>query len=95
MGRPKTAAVPEIAGEATLTAKNQVSLPAKRMRELGWKKGDRMIVETIGDDVLLLVRRPTSWTDAFAGRLTHVFDSHEKNIEFIEGERESWSGEEG
>lgn len=90
MGR-NNIAVPEVAGEATLTAKNQISLPAKRMRELGWRKGDRIIVETLGEDILLLVRRPTRWTDAFAGRLTHVFDTHEKNIEFIEAERESWS----
>jgi AbrB family looped-hinge helix DNA binding protein len=85
--------VPELAGEATLTAKNQISLPAKRMRELGWKKGDRVIVESLGEDMLILVRRPDRWTDAFAGRLTHVFGSHEENIEFVESERASWSEE--
>lgn len=81
---------PEIAGETTLTAKNQVSLPAKRMRELGWEKGDHLIVEVLGADMILLVRRPVRWTDAFAGRLTHVFGTHEENIEWIEAERASW-----
>jgi bifunctional DNA-binding transcriptional regulator/antitoxin component of YhaV-PrlF toxin-antitoxin module len=89
--RTKIVNVPEIAGETTLTSRNQVSLPAKRMRELGWEKGDRLIVQVLGENMLLLVRRPASWTDAFAGRLTHVFGTHEENIEWIEGERASWS----
>ena len=91
MGKVGAGVAPEIAGEATLTAKNQVSLPAKRMRELGWEKGDRLIVEILGDDMVLLVRRPARWTDAFAGRLTHVFGTHEENIEWIERERAGWS----
>lgn len=93
MKRASGIMVPEIAGETTLTAKNQVSLPAKRMRELGWAKGDRLIVEILSEDMLLLVRRPAHWTDAFAGRLTHVFGTHEENIEWIEGERASWTEE--
>src|SRR5665647_3101180 len=62
MKRASGIMVPEIAGETTLTAKNQVSLPAKRMRELGWEKGDRLIVEVLSEDMLLLVRRPAHWT---------------------------------
>ncbi len=86
----ETIMAPEVVGDTTLTAKNQVSLPAKRMRELGWKQGDRLIVEVLGNDMVLLVRRPASWTDAFAGRLTHVFGTHEENTDWIEKERASW-----
>ncbi len=93
MRRAGALMVPEIAGDATLTAKNQVSLPAKRMRELGWEKGDKLIVEVLGEDMLLLVRRPARWTDAFAGRLTHVFGTHEENVEWIERERTNWTEE--
>src|SRR3989337_43789 len=86
--------VPQVAGEATITGKNQVSLPAKSLRELGWERGDRLIVEILGEDMLGLVRRPERWTEAFAGRLTHVFGTHEENIRWLENERGAWSTEE-
>lgn len=82
--------VPRLAGETTLTGKNQVSLPAKSMRELGWERGDRLIVEILGDDMLLLIRRPQRWTEAFAGRLAHVFGTHEETIQWLDEERDSW-----
>ena len=31
-------------GETTLTGKNQVSLPAQGIRELGWQRGDKLLV---------------------------------------------------
>lgn len=83
----------EVVGETTLTAKNQVSLPAKRIRELGWERGDRLIVQVLSEDILILVRRPARWTDTFAGRLTHVFGTHEENVEWLERERASWTEE--
>lgn len=85
--------LPERAGETTLTAKNQVSLPAKPLRMHGWNKGDHMIVETFGDDVVVLIRRPVRWTDAFAGRLTHVFGTHDENLNWLERERANWAEE--
>lgn len=79
-----------IAGETTITGRNQVSLPSKSMRELGWQRGDRIIVETLGEDILLLVRRPLRWADAFAARLTDVFGTHEETLRWIDEEREKW-----
>jgi bifunctional DNA-binding transcriptional regulator/antitoxin component of YhaV-PrlF toxin-antitoxin module len=81
-----------LVGETTLTGKNQVSLPAAGIRKLGWNRGDRLLVETIGDDVMVLVRRPENWTEAFAGRLSDVFGTHEETLRWLEEERESWEG---
>jgi bifunctional DNA-binding transcriptional regulator/antitoxin component of YhaV-PrlF toxin-antitoxin module len=80
-------------GETTITGKNQVSLPARGLRLLGWDKGDHLIVKVLGDDMMVLVRRPASWTEAFAGRLGHIFGTHEENLGYIEEERRSWDEE--
>ena len=77
-------------GATTITGRNQVSLPANGLRELGWERGDRLIVEVLGDDMLLLVRRPRRWAESFAGRLGDVFGTHEENIRYLDEERKSW-----
>jgi AbrB family looped-hinge helix DNA binding protein len=77
-------------GETTLTGRNQISLPASVVRQLGWKRGDRLLVETIGDDVMILIRRPVDWVEALAGKLTDVFGTHEENLAWLAGERQSW-----
>lgn len=89
--RDTTAAnAPVPVGETTITGKNQVSLPAQGLRRLGWEKGDHLIVHVFGDDTMVLIRRPESWTDAYAGKLSHVFGSHEETIRWLEEERRSW-----
>jgi bifunctional DNA-binding transcriptional regulator/antitoxin component of YhaV-PrlF toxin-antitoxin module len=45
-------------GETTITGKNQVSLPARGLRELDWERGDQLLVEVLGTDMLVLIRRP-------------------------------------
>lgn len=77
-------------GETTLTGKNQVSLPANGVRELGWERGDRLLIETVGGEMMVLLRRPASWTEFFAGKLSHVFGTHEENLAWLEEERRSW-----
>jgi bifunctional DNA-binding transcriptional regulator/antitoxin component of YhaV-PrlF toxin-antitoxin module len=84
---------PHMAGETTITGKNQVSLPAQSVKELGWKRGDRLIVETLGGDFVMLMRRPSNWTEAFAGRLTHVFGKHDETLRWLDEERDSWNAE--
>lgn len=85
---------PRLIGETTITGKNQISLPAQGMRLLGWERGDRLIVEMVEDDIVVLIRRPSSFTDAFAGRLSHVFGSHEDTLNYLEEERKAWETEE-
>ena len=77
-------------GETRLTSKNQVSLPAQGVRELGWERGDVLIVEVFGGDAMLLMRRPTNWAEAFGGRLGDVFGDHEDTLRYLQEEREGW-----
>ena len=79
-----------LVGETTITGKNQISLPAQGLRQVGWERGHRLLVEALGDDVLLLMRRPDNWTEAFAGRMADVFGTHEETIAWIEEERRTW-----
>jgi bifunctional DNA-binding transcriptional regulator/antitoxin component of YhaV-PrlF toxin-antitoxin module len=90
----KLAAVPRVVGETTLTSKNQISLPARSVREMGLDHGDRFIVQVLGDDMIVLVRRPQRFAEAFAGRLTDVFGTHEETIRWLDDERDSWHREE-
>lgn len=82
--------VPTRIGETTITGKNQISLPAKALRELGWERGDRLIVEAMGDNTIVLTRRPNNWVKAFAGKLDHVFGTPEDALRYLEEERRSW-----
>jgi bifunctional DNA-binding transcriptional regulator/antitoxin component of YhaV-PrlF toxin-antitoxin module len=77
--------------EITITSKNQVSLPTKSLRELGWQRGDRLIVNVLGNDMLVLMRRPTSWTDFYSGKMGDVWGDHEDNMRYLDEERASWS----
>ncbi len=56
---------------------------------MNWTRGDRLIVETL-DDIMVLMRCSSSWTEDLAGRLTHVLDSHEETLEWMEEERRRW-----
>ena len=82
-------------GQTTITGKNQVSLPAEGMRRLGWGRGDKLLVRMIDDHTLVLIRRPTNWTETFAGRLGHVFGTHEQTLAWLEEERRGWERESG
>lgn len=83
-------AVPRRVGETTITGRNQVSLPAQGLRELGWQRGDRLLVQVFGEDVMLLLRRPENWTEAFAGRMGDIFGTHQETLRWIEEERATW-----
>ncbi|MEA2642769.1 MAG: hypothetical protein QOF51_4163 [Chloroflexota bacterium] len=77
-------------GETTITGKNQVSLPAQGLRDLGWTRGDHLVVQVIGKDMLLLMRRPEDWVEAFSGKMGDVFGDHEDTLRYLDGERRSW-----
>jgi hypothetical protein len=88
-GRPAVT----IAGETTITGKNQISLPVQAVRSLGWERGDRLLVEILGGSMVVLMRRPESWTDALAGKLTGVFGTHDETLAYLEEERRTWETE--
>jgi AbrB family looped-hinge helix DNA binding protein len=75
--------------ETTITGKNQISLPARRLRDLGWQRGDRLLVEVQGD-TLVLKRQPESWTETYAGMFSDVFGSGPEARSYLESERRAW-----
>lgn len=77
--------------ETTITSKNQVSLPAKSLKELGWQRGDKLLVTVLGNDTLVLTRQPESWADRFSGKMGDVWGDHEDNMRYLDEERASWS----
>jgi bifunctional DNA-binding transcriptional regulator/antitoxin component of YhaV-PrlF toxin-antitoxin module len=85
---------PQVVGETTLTGRNQISLPARSVRELGWERGDRLIVEVIAPGMIVLLRKPESFTEALAGKLSDVFGDHEESLRWLDTERDSWHAEE-
>jgi len=47
-----------IAGEAKISARGAVNLPAQRATRGRWKHGDHVVVEIVDDDHIVLSRRP-------------------------------------
>lgn len=80
----------QTAGEAKISPRGAVNLPAKLLREMGWKHGDRVLIEVMGDDSIVLARKPESLADSLAGRLTHLFPGGEDTQRFLDEERASW-----
>ncbi len=83
-------------GETTITGKNQISLPARSVRELGWQRGDHLSVDIVGADTIVLRRRPRTaeeWVEMYSGKLGHVFGDHEDTLKFLDEMRRSWEPE--
>jgi hypothetical protein len=59
------------------------------MRQLGWQKGDRLLVQISGNRMILM-RRPASWTEAFSGKMSDVFGDHDDTLRFLDEERRDW-----
>ena len=78
------------AGQAKISPRGAVNIPARVLRELGWQHGDDLFLEIADNDHLVLSRRPENIVDELAGRLTHLFPSHEENLRFLDEERASW-----
>ncbi len=89
-GRERVVNRLERVGQTTITGKNQISLPASGLRRLGWGRGDRLLVQVLNEDILVIIRQPDSWTEEFSGQLGHVFGSHEENLSGLDSERREW-----
>lgn len=81
-------------GEATLSGRGLVNLPARAVRELGWQAGDKLIVEIADDERVSLVRKPADYVKHFSGRLSDVFGTHDEILAYLDEERASWGPEE-
>lgn len=80
----------KLLGEVTISGRGVVNLPARALRSTGWQRGDRLFVELLDDEVVILIKRPTDIADAFAGKLTDLFPDPEDTRRFLAEERASW-----
>jgi hypothetical protein len=71
--------------EATLREKNQLTLPSAVVSKIGAHIGQRFIVESRGNTVLLHLV-----PDSFAGTMEGVYGSSEDANAYVEGERAAW-----
>jgi len=81
----------KLLGETTISGRGVINLPAKLLRATGWRAGDRLFIELLGDEMVVLFKRPDAIADAFAGRLTHLFPDPEETRRFLREERASWA----
>ncbi len=74
----------------TLSSKHQITLPAEMVRNLGLEGGDKLIVELVGDHIVLLPQ-PESWADYFVGSMKGVYGSTREEIDrYIAEVRYGW-----
>ena len=74
-----------IAGEegpavTTISSKNQITLPAQLLREMGLHAGDRLAVGREGNR-LVLRPRPRDWVRHYAGSLGGVYGGSREEID--------------
>lgn len=82
--------IPRKVGATKITAKNQITLPAEALRQLGWERGDELVVWAVGCETVRLTRRPESYADHFLGKMGDVFGDHEEVLRFLDEERRAW-----
>ncbi len=68
--------------EATLSSKNQIVIPREAREALDLKPGDKLIITTVGEKVLVL-EKPKSYHKAILGRGAYPKD-------YLKKERASW-----
>ena len=65
---------------STISTKNQITLPAHLLRELGLQPGDRLAISREGGR-LILRARPRDWVSYHAGSLAGVYGEDKDEIE--------------
>jgi AbrB family looped-hinge helix DNA binding protein len=65
---------------ATISSKNQITLPARLLRELGIGPGDRFSIRKDGER-LVLRPRPKEWADYYGGSMRGVYGNTKEEIE--------------
>ena len=102
--RPRTVKIKEAAalyrvglGEeeamSTISSKNQITLPAHLLRELGLTPGDRLAIKRDGAR-LVLRPRPRDWVKYYAGSLAGVYGETRAELDReIEELRAEWDRE--
>lgn len=65
---------------STISSKNQITLPARLLRELGVGAGDRVSIRLDGNR-LILRPRPKDWTDYYGGSMKGVYGNTKEEID--------------
>src|SRR5436190_23928307 len=94
----ETAAIYRVSGDeeamSTISSKNQITLPAHLLRELGLGPGDRLAVRRDGAR-LVLRARPKDWVRYHAGSLGGLYGRNRAEADaYIEELREEWADSE-
>ena len=72
------------AKEVRLSSKHQIVIPRESREVLGLKPGDRLLVVTLGEQVILL-RKPVRHVEATAGLARGLYSKR-----YLESERRAW-----
>ncbi len=70
--------------EVTLSSKHQIVIPREARRVLGLKPGDKLLVVTLGEQVIVL-RKPVRHADATRGLARGMYPKG-----YLETERAAW-----
>jgi len=79
--------------KTTISSKNQITLPARLLREIGLKPGDQLAVE-IDEGSLVLHPRPQDWVSYSAGALKGLYGESKEEIDaYLQELRGEWGEE--
>ena len=97
-GKVKEAAVEYIVGRreepalTTISSKNQITLPAQLLREMGLGAGDRLAVRREGNR-LVLRPRPKDWVEYYGGSLRGLYgETSKETAAYVDELRNEWDG---
>ena len=76
--------------KTTISSKNQITLPARLLREMGLKAGDQLAVG-IEEGSLVLHPRPRDWVSYAAGALKGVYGKTKEDVDaYLDELRGEW-----
>ena len=70
--------------EVTLSSKHQIVVPREARKALGLKPGDKLVIVTLGERVLV-IRRPASYVEATHGLAKDMYSGA-----YLQRERRTW-----
>lgn len=80
---------PQVA-TATLSSKNQITLPVAMVRRLGLEPGRKLMLRLEGDRIVLRPE-PEDWVEYFRGSMKGVYGKTREEMDaYVRKERASW-----
>ncbi len=75
-------------GRVKVSSKNQIALPAEARKKLGITCGDSLLVEVVGETIVL-TREPRDWVAYLEGLGKEVWAGVDAQA-YVNAERDSW-----